>query len=182
MSINLLPPDHKKDIVFARRNATIKNWIVASCVGVMGILLVLAAGHFFISQSTKNQQRQVTEMRAQLNAQKQDEVQKQVTSISDGVKLALQVLQKQIFFSKLLTQVGAVMPSGTTLESLTINSTQGGIDLSAKAKDYQSATQVQINITDPDKKLFEKADVIAVTCATDGKDAYPCKVSIRALF
>lgn len=188
MSINLLPPQHKSDIVFARHNAVLKNWIIASCVGVAGIVIVIAAGFFFINQSTKATQKQVNDARTQLSAQKQEEVQKQVTSISDGVKLTLQVLQRQIFFSKLLVQVGAVMPPGSSLDTLTINSTQGGIDLSVFAQDYQAATQVQINITDPTKKLFEKADILNVTCtpvttqtATLGQQ-YPCKSTIRALF
>lgn len=189
MSVNLLPPEIKSDIVFARRNAMLKNWIIASIIGVIGIVLVLAAGHFFISRSTATWQKQVSTMRTQLSAQKQDEVQKQVTSIGDSVKLTLQVLQKQVFFSKLVTQVGAIMPDGTTLDSLTINSTQGGIDLTAKATNYQTATQVQLNIIDPEKRLFEKADIINTTCALDPKDLtssinrqYPCKITIRAVF
>jgi hypothetical protein len=183
MSINLLPPQHKADIIYARRNTVLKNWIIASCIGVAGIILVIAAGYFFINQSEKSTQVQVNNARTQLSAQKQDEVQKQVTSISEGVKLTLQVLQRQIFFSKLLVQVGAVMPPGTSLDTLTINSTQGGIDLSVFAQDYQAATQVQINITDPSKRLFEKADILNVTCTpTTTTQVYPCKSSIRALF
>lgn len=186
MSINLLPPEHKADIVFARRNAVLKNWIIASCVGVVGIIIVLAAGYYFINQSTKATQKQVNDARTQLSAQKQEEVQKQVSNISDGVKLTLQVLQRQIFFSKLLVQVGAVMPPGTSLDTLTINSTQGGIDLSVFAQDYQAATQVQVNITDPNKKLFDKADILNVTCTPQttltAAQQYPCKSTIRALF
>lgn len=187
MSINLLPPEQKADITYARRNTVLKNWIIASCIGVAGIILVFAAGYFFINQSKETVQKQVNESRTQLSAQKQEEVQKQVTSISEGVKLTLQVLQRQIFFSKLLVQVGAVMPPGTSLDTFTINSPQGGIDLSVFAQDYQAATQVQVNITDPDKKLFEKADILNVTCTptttqTPATQLYPCRTTIRALF
>lgn len=186
MSINLLPPQHKADIVYARRNTVLKNWIIASCVGVAGIILCVAAGYYFINQSMSSAQIQVNNARTQLSAQKQDEVQKQVTSISDGVKLTLQVLQRQIFFSKLITQVAAVMPPGTSLDTLSINATQGGIDLAVSAQDYQAATQVQVNITDPSKKLFEKADILNVVCAdaqsTATNSQYPCKTSIRAVF
>lgn len=186
--INLLPPDQKTDIIFARRNAVLKNWIVASCIGVVGIIVVIAAGQFFISRSTTTWQKQVSSMRAQLDAQNQAEVQKQVTNISDSVKLTLQVLERQVLFSKLLVQVGAAMPSGTTLNSLSISSTQGGLDLAASAKDYQTATQVQLNLSDPQNKLFEKADIIGVNCdnttktPTGGLLPYPCKITIRALF
>ncbi len=180
MSINLLPPEQKQSISYARRNTVLRKWVIAATIGVLGIVVVVAVGSFFISQSTKNQQAQVTDMKNQLAVQKQTEVEQQVSSISNSIKLTLQVLQRQIFFSKLLVKVGEVMPSGTLLEGLTISSQQNSIDLAAAAKDYQTATQVQINITDPSKKLFDDADILNVTCSDTG--AYPCKVSLRATF
>ena len=181
MSVNLLPPEHRATITYARQNSTLKNWIIASSIGVVGLVLVFAGGLFFLNQSTTNQQRQVTELRKQLADQKQGDVEKQVSSISSSIKLTLQVLQRQIFFSKLITQVGSVMPNSTSLESLALNSAQNGIDLTATATDYQSATQVQINITDPSKKLFDKADIINVSCG-EPSTSYPCKISLRAAF
>jgi hypothetical protein len=182
--INLLPPDYKSDIVYARKNTALKNWVLLSCIGVIGIVLIIAAGHVFISRSTNTWQKQVTDTRAQLGAQKLDETQKQITDISDSIKLALAVLSREILFSKLLSQVGAAMPSGTKLQSLSINSTQGGIDLTAAATTYQTATQVQINLADPANKIFEKADIVNAACNDNTKDPtpYPCSVTIRALF
>lgn len=182
--INLLPPRSKSQIVFARRNAALKNWLIASCVGVLGIVGVIGAGHVFISRSTASWQEQVDQTKQQLGAQKLEQTQKRVTDISDSVKLAIQVLSREILFSKLLSQVGGAMPSGTSLQSLTINSPQGGIDLIAVATDYQTATQVQINLSDPNNKIFDKADIVSVSCQNDPKNTsiYPCSVSIRALF
>ena len=180
--INLLPPDFKSELVFARRNAALKNWVVMSCAGVIGIVLIIAAGHVFIARSTVNSQAQVNQAQAQLNAQKLTETQAQITDISDSIKLAIAVLGREILFSKLLSQIGSAMPNGSSLQSLTINSTQGGIDLTAGATNYQTATQVQVNLADPNNKIFEKADIINATCDSTSKTAYPCTVSIRALF
>ena len=182
--INLLPPDYKSQITFARMNTTLKNWAIASLIGVLGVVAVIAAGHLFMSQSTKSWQKQVNDTQEQLKTQKLEETQKRVTEISDSVKLAGQVLSKQVLFSKLLTQVGAAMPNGTSLQSLSINAPAGGIDLSAVATSYQSATQVQINLSDPANKIFEKADIVSATCQdnSETKVEYPCQVTIRALF
>jgi hypothetical protein len=180
--INLLPPDYKSELLYARRNTALKNWVVMSCLGVIGIIAIIAAGNFFISRSTVNSQAQVDKAREQLNAQKLEETQAQVTDISDSIKLAIAVLGREILFSKLLSQVGTAMPTGSSLQSLTINSTQGGIDLTAAATTYQTATQVQVNLADPNNKIFEKADIVNVTCDSASKSAYPCTVSIRALF
>lgn len=182
--INLLPPVYKEEIVYARRNTSLRNWATASILGLVGIIIIIAAGHIFISQSTAASQKQVNEMREQLGAQKLEETQARVTEISDSVKLVTQVLSQQVLFSKLLTQIGTAMPSGTALSSLSIGSLDGGLDLTAVARDYQSATQVQINLEDPENKIFEKADIVNVTCQDDPKatSEYKCQVSIRALF
>jgi hypothetical protein len=180
--INLLPIETKQQLLFARRNSALKNWIVATCVGLLGILLVIAAGQLFISHSTAVWQKQVTDTKQQLEKQQLQQTQNRVTEMSDSIKLASQVLSKQVLFSKLLTQVTTVLPTGTSLQSLSIKSAEGGIDLTAIAKDYQTATQVQINLADPKNKVFEKADIVSVTCQDASKNEYPCTITLRALF
>ncbi len=180
--INLLPEATKQQIFYARRNTMLKNWLIAVAIGVLGIIVVIAAGHMFISQSVDSLEAQVATAQSQLKEQKLEETQKRVTEISESVKLTTQVLSKQVLFSKLLTQVGAAMPAGSSLQSLSINSVEGGIDLTAAATTYQAATQVQINLSDPANKIFEKADIVSVTCQDNAKTAYGCQVSIRALF
>lgn len=182
--INLLPDETKQGISYARSNTVLRKWIFASVLGVLGIIIILASGQFFIARSTASWQKQVDTTKQQLGAQKLDETQARVAEISDSIKLATQVLSKQVLFSKLLTQVGAAMPVGSSLQSLSINSPEGGIDLTAVATSYQTATQVQINLSDPSNKIFETADIISVSCQQDPATAggYPCQVSIRALF
>ena len=169
---------------YARRNTILRKWIIASAVGVLGIVIILAAGQIFIARSTSSWQKQVDTTKQQLGAQKLEETQARVSEVSNSIKLATQVLSKQVLFSKLLTQVGSAMPQGSSLQSLSINSPEGGIDLTAAATSYQTATQVQVNLSDPNNKIFERADIINVSCqeVTTSTEEYPCKVSIRALF
>lgn len=180
--INLLPKDVKVTLAYARRNTILRKWITASAFGVLGIVVVLAAGQLFIVRSTHSWQKQVNATNEQLSAQQLEQTQAHVSEISDSIKLAIQVLSKQVLFSKLLTQVGAAMPPGSSLQSLSISSLEGGIDLTAVATSYQTATQVQINLADPDNKIFETADIVNITCLDSGSDEYPCRVTIRALF
>jgi len=182
--INLLPKDYRKQLSYARRNTILRRWAVLNLVGVLGIAVVIGAGLLFMKHSTDSWQQQVNSTSAQLQVQKLEETQARVTEISDSVKLAIQVLSKQVLFSKLLTQIGAAMPNGTSLQSLSIASPEGGIDLTAAATSYQTATQVQVNLSDPANKIFEKADIVSVSCqqGDDVDTAYPCTVTIRALF
>jgi Tfp pilus assembly protein PilN len=180
--INLLPTDTKQQLVFARRNSTIKGWITATIIGLLGVLIVISAGQLFISRSNTLWQKQVNDTKQQLEKQQLTQTQNRVTSMSDSIKLTSQVLSKQILFSKLLEQVTTVLPAGTSLQTLSIKSATGGLDLTAIAKDYQSATQAQINLADPKNNVFEKADIVSITCQDATKTDYPCTVTLRALF
>ena len=182
--INLMPPELKNQITYARRNTKLRRYALAIVVGIAGIAAVVFAGQLYIDQSIDAYQKQVEQSRSILAPQKLHETQKHAQDISNSLKLVLQVLAREVLFSKLLQQVGAAMPAGSALQSLSISGVQGGIDLQAVAADYQTATQVQVNMQDPRNKNFEKADLVSVNCNSDNvvDPRYPCQVSIRALF
>ncbi len=185
--INLLPPATKQNIVYARYNTRLRHWAVSLLIGIVSIAGTVGAGYMYLQQSIHSYASQVEQGKQQLQVQKLDETQKQVQDLTNSLKLVAQVLQREILFSKLLTQIGSALPNGSVLNSLSINKVQGGLDLQAATSDYQTATQVQLNLQDPNNKIFEKADILSITCAkADASDPlktkYPCTVQIRALF
>lgn len=183
--INLLPPGVKENIIYARRNTRLRSWCIALFVSIVVIGAIVAAGRVYMQQSIKTYSRQVAQGTQQLEAQELTETQAKVKELTNNLKLVVQVLQREILFSKLLRQVGFALPNGSVLSGLSINAVQGGIDLQASAVDYQTATQVQVNLQDPNNKIFEKADIVNVQCgasSTSTISEYPCTVHIRALF
>jgi hypothetical protein len=110
-------------------------------------------------------------------------VQKQVTTISNNLKLVVQVLSKEILFSDLLKQLGTVTPSNVILTDLSISQTQGAIDITALTTNYAAATQLQVNLADPKNQIFSKADIVGINCPSDKLgDQYKCTATLRALF
>lgn len=189
--INLLPPDAKKNILYARRNMVLARWLVAIFAGLIGIIVTVAAGQYYLNLSAKSYAAEAEKTQQMLKAQKLDETNKRVTEISSSMKLMVQVLSRQVLFSDLIRQIGAVIPPGASLTNLTINKLEGGIDLQFKATDYQTSTQIQVNLEDPHNRIFEKADIININCqSSDGNSdvaeqidtKYPCTVNVRALF
>jgi hypothetical protein len=161
----------------------LKKWIVYLIIAWIGALIITGAGMFYLIKTTDTEQQNVQTMQAQLQSQNLAETQKNVDSISNNVKLTLQILSKEILFSKLLTQLGSVLPANTTLQDLQIDKLQGGINITARAKDITSATQVQVNFSDPKNNIFEKADIENISCDQNANNkTYPCTVQIRALF
>jgi Tfp pilus assembly protein PilN len=181
--INLLPPDVQQNIGYSRRNAKLRRWAFALVFGIIGTAVVVTFGVFYINQSTTSYNDQVSKTQSELTAQKLPETQKKVEDISGSLKLVVQVLSREVLFSKLLKAIGAAIPANAALTGLSISKVTGGIDLSAVTTDYSTASQVQVNLQDPSNKIFDKADIVNITCTPANPNVhYPCTVTIRAQF
>jgi Tfp pilus assembly protein PilN len=185
--INLLPPDIQTSLGYTRKNTKLRRLAIGLATLLAAIVLTFFGGLIYLKQTSKALSKQVEISKNQLALQDQANVKKQVEDLSGTLKLVAQVLSKEVLFSKLLKQVGSVMPVGSVLTALSINQLSGGLDLQAKATDYQTATQVQLNLQDPKSVLFEKVDIVNVQCqsistADPIAAKYPCTVQMRALF
>ncbi len=181
--INLMPPALKTEIIYARRNNKLLRWLSAVVVTIVGVGLVIAFGQLYMRRAIVSYSLQVQKAQEQLKEQKLEETQVKLESISSNIKLVVQVLQREIMFSKLIQQLGASIPEGVALSDLQIDKVQGGLALRAVARDFESATQLQINLSDPNNKIFENADIENISCnQAESNPRYPCVVQIRALF
>ncbi len=185
--INLLPADCKQEIIYGRRNTTMVRWTIASCISLLITLGIIGGGYFVLRQSVKAETKNAETTQAELQSRKIEDTQKQVEELSNNTKLVVQVLSKEILFSKLLTQLGSSIPVNATLTGFQVDKLQGALSLKGSAKDVDSATQLQLNLQDPQNKIFDKADIESISCSTAGSEedtnsAYPCTIQIKALF
>lgn len=186
--INLLPPDLKESYRYAHRNTRLVRWVIAFGFGFLGLVAISTAGLIYMQQSSQMYVKQIADTQASLQQQKLTSTQQEVQSISNNLKLAVQVLSKEVLFSKLFEQLAVVTPSNAVLTNLTISQVQGGVDITAATTDYTAATQLQVNLAAPGNKIFSKADIVSISCeAVSGtlnstSAHYPCNVVIRALF
>jgi Tfp pilus assembly protein PilN len=183
--INLLPPEIKQDLFYARRNQMLLKWITTGLVCLSIGVVLAAGGYIYLRQSINSTTQQIAETTQQLQNQHLDSVQKNVTTISNNLKLVVQVLSKEILFSDLLKQLASVTPNNAILTNLAIAQTTGAMDITAQTANYDAATQLQVNMADPKNQIFSKADIVSISCASGAggpPTQYPCTVTIRALF
>lgn len=180
--INLLPPETKATYRYAQRNRILLRWVTVCVFTLLGGALLAGGGYLYLNQSITTTNQQIADTNKQLEQQNLASVQKQVTSISNNLKLVVQVLSQEILFSKLLKQLASVTPSNAALTNLSITQTTGGIDITAQTADYNTATQLQINLADPKNQIFSKADIVSISCTGKADEKYPCTVTLRALF
>jgi hypothetical protein len=183
--INLLPPETKKSYRFARSNSVMLRWLIGLSIGIVGIVVVTVGGLMFLNEAVHETNTLVGNTQTQLKQEKLGQVQKQIDGISNNLKLMVLVLSKEIIFSGLLKQIGTTMPHGAVLTGLNITGVSGGINLEASTVDYQTATQVQVNLQDPANKIFSKADIVSISCNSGSgglSSLYPCTAQYRAQF
>jgi capsular polysaccharide biosynthesis protein len=178
--INLLPQDLKQDYIYARKNVVLKKYIIISLIGLIGLIIITTFGLIAYKKSYKNNQQQITSLTNQLQHENIASTNQKVQNFTTTFRLVTKALSQEILFSKLITDIGAAMPPNTALTGLSLNNTSNGINLTAKATSYNSATQIQVNLSDPARHLFKNVDIISINNTSQGQ--YNYSVSLRALF
>jgi hypothetical protein len=183
--INLLPNALKTDYKYGRLNVALRRWVLICLIALIGLGGVATYGLVSLQRSTVNLNTQIAASQKLLANENYTTTQASVQDISNSFKLVVKVLSQEVLFSQLLKQVAADIPDNAELTGLVIGKTVGAIDITADAKDYTAATQVQVNLSDPANKIFAKADIVSINCAS-GKQAtntqFPCTVTVTALF
>ena len=183
--INLLPPELKQNYRYARHNYKLIRWVAAFGAAILGVVIITASGLLIMSDSIDSYKVDIADTQLLLASKDITGTEKQVSDISNNLKLMVNVLSKEILFSKLLTQLGNITPPNVILTSLSISQTDSAIDVTAQTGNYNAATQLQINMADPSNQIFSKADIVSIACASVTKAVnpkYPCMTDIRAQF
>jgi Tfp pilus assembly protein PilN len=180
--INLLPTDYADSIRYGRQNTVLRTWLLGALAAIAGLIIILAGGWLYIDRQSKSLQKNINTTDQQLKAQNLSRVQSDAKELTGDIKVINQVLSKEIRFSDLIQAIGNDMPSGTVLGSLSLSNVSGSLDLTANAKDYASAAQVAANLSDPKNGLFDKVDIINVSCKTSQNPNYSCSTTLKVLF
>ena len=177
--INLLPPDVKAEISYARRNAKLVGWVVALTAVIAGVGFMTAFGVFYIQKNISNQQKVAKIAEERMVSQNVEKTKSELQSLSNNVNTIVQILNKQLLFSKMFTAIGGVLPRGTALNDITLSSAESALDLNIGASSRETATQAFVNISDPKNGFFDKADLITINCSEGTDKKYPCTATIR---
>jgi len=178
--INLLPPESKLEIEFGRRNTYLTRWIGAMLMVIVGICVMTIIGQIYINQNVKNLSSITTQAQTRIQDQNLEATKTELTTLSSNLKTVVQILNKQLLFSKIFIKIGGVIPNGSALNGITLSSSDSAIDLTVGGVDKNAATQAFVNMSDPKNGFFEKADLISVTCSQATADTkYPCSANIR---
>jgi len=181
--INLLPPDYAASIRYGRQNTKLLGWLAGLVGAILVLVIILFVGWIYMNQEAKDLQKGIDATYQQLQSQNLSKVQADAKEITGDINVIDKVLSQEIQFSGLIQSIGSYMPPGAVLGTLSLSDkVTGSIDLSANTKDYASAAQVAVNLSDPKDELFSKVDIINISCDSAAQKTYKCSSTFRALF
>ncbi len=180
--INLVPPAVKEKRAYGRRNISMLIYSGA----LLGTALITAAimivslqfvGSEEPSLKQKIQDNQVIITSLEKNV-------KTVEDVASRLETAGKIQQQSISFSELIPKIGAVLPDGVVLNSLSL--TGGATDPLQLEVDLTNANLASVMIRNlVDSDLFEAADITSLSplgSESDGTSSYQFTASITASF
>ena len=181
--INLLPPQNVSAIRYGRQNSVLRVWLAGAVVAIVGLVIILAGGWVYLDHQSKGFEKTIAASNNQLKLQNIDKVRAESKEISGDITVIDKILSQEVHYSDLIQSIGSYMPQGAILATLSLNDkVTGSIDLTANTKDYASAAQIAVNLSDPKDDLFSKVDIVSVNCGSAQDKIYKCSATFRALF
>jgi hypothetical protein len=186
--INLMPDYMREEVGFARQNYVLLKWLMAIAVVIIGVGCMTVFGQYYIDRNAKNLEAAAEITQQRISAQNLQATQTDIQSLSNNFTAVTQLLKRQLLFSKMFVKIGSIVPSGAILRGITLSTTtSAAIDLNVIAINRDAATQAFVNISDPANGLFDKADLLSVSCSTVSAESsaltakYPCSAMIKVV-
>ncbi len=170
--INLLPDTAKREIRAARTNVRLVKYIVVLVAGV-GFLGLVSFGVYTILMGTKASADtiiQTNQSKTSAYASTETEAQSLKASLAN----AKSILDNEVQYSKVITGIAALMPSGTVLDTLNLSSTTFGTPttLTIHAKSTDAALSVKDKFQA--SPLFSNISFVSLSNSAQGQTgAYP---------
>jgi Tfp pilus assembly protein PilN len=157
--INLLPYETKKNRAYAVRNVAITRIIGVFGMVLGTLLLMYATAYLGLLNTAKATEKAVLDKQskiADLSTIKTD-----AQKIADTIDTAAQILARETRFSELLQKIGALLPVGSSLKTLSLTGDYTKpLEITAVVAYPEQAPILQKNLLSG--SLFATADIVSV--------------------
>lgn len=180
--INLLPYDYKQELMYARKNYVLLKWLMALSIAVIFVLAISFGGAFVINnERAKAEALAKAESDAINNSADKTEFDNYKKFKSD-YDTVVKLLSKQLRYTKMIQDIGQLLPSGTRIDGikLTPGTTSLTLSIHGDSQDSLKNAFVKITSTTSQKQLFPKADIESITCS-ETASSKDCTASIKVL-
>lgn len=158
--INLLPPDVKSSVRFAKINVVMLQYVIVIGVSIFGMVALMFYGRANLNSTQGDLEQAVAEDLARVATL--EEVNTEANELSATVSTIGTLLNQEVKFSFVIQEIGSIMPSGAVLSAIAISQdTTKPLRISVNIVEAETAGVLQQNLIESD--LFIGADILNVT-------------------
>lgn len=158
--INLLPPEAKQSVIYARRNVALFQYCIVALTAGVALSAMLFFGATLASRTEKELEQSIQS--DQVKVDELELINKEAKELANSIDVIATLLSKEMKFSELIKEIGAIIPPDAALQSLTLSDDQQtplSLEVLADKADTIGVTQENIE----ESELFKGADVLSIT-------------------
>ena len=174
--INLLSVADKKSLRAAHLNVLLRRYIILLCGVAVCIVLIFGFG-FWLQM---NEQAKYIEASQKYATEKAQYTQAQVTgkAFADNLTIAKTILSNEVLFSDLTTTIARTLPAGSSLQTLTVATSDFAkpISLVIQTNSYDNAIKIKDSFEN--SAAFEDVNILSTSQIKDSKTKYNYTVTL----
>ena len=174
--INLLPPDEKRQLRAARTNLLLVRYNIFLLGAVAFIGLAVAVTFFFLAAAKSDAERSMKDNEEKVG--QYAKVDTEAKQFRKNLATAKQILDNQVTYSKVITNIAQLLPSGVILQNLNLDAQTFGTETSlvAQAKDYDAAIALKDSFQK--SSLFSDVHFQSISSSESAPNGYPITVNL----
>ena len=172
-----MPTDEKRQLRAARTNILLIRYIFVIAIA-FGFLVLVLTGSYLLLTQTKNSAQQLIDA----NDTKSDvysDTKAQIDVLSGNLTEARGILDQEIRYSKVLTNIAQQMPEGTVIEEVNLNEASfNGTPITFNV--YAKTTDAAVILRErfQGSPFFSNVNFQSISDNTGGIDGYPVSVQL----
>jgi Tfp pilus assembly protein PilN len=176
--INLLADESKKEILAARTNVKLVNYMVVLGLGVAFLAVISVGVYFVLMNSQADAEKLINQGKTKTATYTSIEAQGQ--ALRNSLSSAKTILDQEVVYTKILTSIAALIPKGIVLDSINLSPTTIGAPITLQF--YAKTTQDTLSLKDSfqGSPLFSSVSfqTLSSTPSTQSSE-YPISASLN---
>lgn len=177
--INLLVPETKAQIRAAKLNTVLVNYIVILLSAILFLGVVYAAGYYLMSSAKVGAEKRIEESEQQASVYNDTRIAAQ--QLQTGLSEARSMIDSDVNYAKILTDLGTLTPKGVVIEKLALSS--NSFTAPTPLQIYAETTDIGLAARDAfqSSSLFSSV-TLGTMSSQDGIEGYPVSIELTVQF
>lgn len=177
--INLLPDDDKNAIKAARHNVLLLRYTGITFLALASLLGVMYSSHAILT-GTKTSAESTIES-STIEADVYNETKEKVDELTNQLSDVKGIVQREVHFSRVLTNIASLMPSGTVIKDIKLNTQNINSPMTITVFSKTTDSLLALQSAFQGSPLFMNVNFQSVGDSDGSVEGYPTSVTMTVI-